>query len=139
MHCGNAQYVTVHRSVMYSCRHAWFVGVESRSRPAPRRSSYLFALGVCCNDGLLVLRQRQTHGLPQTLPGFGALLICVVLQVALLRELFPFADPLRFVEGAPMLLALSEGTLRLKSDAWRHILESRVDIPWEKVRLQRSL
>lgn len=60
--------------------------------------------------------------------------ICMLLpKVALLRELFPSADATRLVEKAPMLLALNENTLRVKSDAWRHILEPRVDVPWEQV------
>ncbi|CAM9162240.1 unnamed protein product [Scytosiphon promiscuus] len=53
-------------------------------------------------------------------------------KTEVLRELFPSLDPVRLVEGAPMLLALSRGTLRVKSDAWRHVLEGRVDVPWEQ-------
>lgn len=63
----------------------------------------------------------------------------VTPQVALLQELFPSSDPIHLVEGAPMLLALSDNTLRVKSEAWRHILESSVDVPWEQVRASKSL
>lgn len=70
--------------------------------------------------------------------------VCVVIyafrpctsapQVKVLQELFPSLNPLRLVEGAPMLLALSERTVRAKSEAWRHVLEARVEQPWEQVR-----
>lgn len=56
------------------------------------------------------------------------------LQVATLQQLFPAVDPQKFVERAPMLLALSEKTLKTKNDAWQHILERRLDAPWEEVR-----
>lgn len=55
-------------------------------------------------------------------------------QVEVLRELFPSLNPVSLVEGAPMLLALSKTTLRAKSDAWRNVLEGRVDVPWAQVR-----
>lgn len=32
------------------------------------------------------------------------------------------------------MLALSENTLRVKNNAWRSVLENRVDVPWEQVR-----
>lgn len=32
-----------------------------------------------------------------------------------------------------MLLALSDGTLRAKSEAWRSVLEARVEQSWEQV------
>ena len=54
-------------------------------------------------------------------------------QVEVLRELFPSLDPPHLVEGAPMLLALSESTLRAKSKAWRDVLETRIEQPWEQV------
>lgn len=63
----------------------------------------------------------------------------VTRQVALLQELFPSSDPIHLVEGAPMLLALSDNTLRVKSEAWRHILESSVDVPWEQVGTSKCL
>lgn len=50
-----------------------------------------------------------------------------------MRDIFPFADPLSLIENAPMLLALKESTLRVKADAWRHVLEPRVDVSWEEV------
>ncbi|CAM9703369.1 unnamed protein product, partial [Hapterophycus canaliculatus] len=53
-------------------------------------------------------------------------------KVEVLQELFPSSDPVSLVEGAPMLLALSPRTLRVKSDAWRHILEDRIDVSWEQ-------
>lgn len=51
----------------------------------------------------------------------------------ILQELFPSLNPLRLVGGAPMLLALSESTLRAKSEAWRNVLEARVEQSWEQV------
>lgn len=36
-----------------------------------------------------------------------------------------------------MLLALSPSTLRVKADAWRHVLEGRLGVPWEQVRAPR--
>lgn len=33
-----------------------------------------------------------------------------------------------------MLLALSKSTLRAKADAWRNVLEGRVEEPWDQVR-----
>lgn len=51
-----------------------------------------------------------------------------------MQELFPSSDPIHLVQGAPMLLALSDTTLRVKSEAWKHILEASVDVPWEQVR-----
>lgn len=59
--------------------------------------------------------------------------------MALLQELFPHSNPIHLVEGAPMLLALSDNTLRVKSAAWRHILESSLDVPWEQVRSSFTL
>lgn len=59
-------------------------------------------------------------------------------QVKILRELFPSLDPVSLVDGAPMLLSLSKSTLRAKSDAWRNVLEDRVDVPWEQVRVRVS-
>ena len=54
-------------------------------------------------------------------------------KVSLLGELFPFAEPVSLVEKAPMLLALGENTLRVKTDTWRHVLEPRLDVSWEEV------
>eukprot|EP00903_Cladosiphon_okamuranus_P014829 g13732.t1 len=53
-------------------------------------------------------------------------------RVKVLQELFPSLNPLQLVEGAPMLLALSESTLRAKSEAWRNVLEARVEQSWEQ-------
>lgn len=61
------------------------------------------------------------------------LLGLLISKVSLARDMFLFADPLSLIENAPMLLVLKESTLGDKADAWRHVLEPRVDVSWEEV------
>lgn len=103
--------------------------VRNQARPATSRSDVNRALqnaGVLLNVGpacRLPSRVARTYVLrPASAP-----------QVKVLQELFPSLNPLGLVEGAPMLLALSESTLRAKSEAWRNVLEARVEQPWEQV------
>eukprot|EP00752_Nemacystus_decipiens_P014387 g12797.t1 len=86
-----------------------------------RVSTLKEAFPSACVDGML----RKAPGLLQNRVDPGA-------RLKVLQELFPSLKVLRLVEGAPMLLALSESTLRAKSEAWRHVLEARVGQPWEQ-------
>lgn len=126
------------------------LGSDARKPPPPPHLN--FCIQRLNRNVMASIKRREAYvGLTLVLPHgvFPSCRMCVCIrllpapppapQVKVLQELFPSLNPVRLVEGAPMLLALSESTLRAKSEAWRNVLEARVEQPWEQVSVHISV